>query len=269
MLRRGDVVLADRYFSGWFDMALLQQRGVHVVVRKHQRRATDFRTGRRLGRGDRLVHWPKPARSDWMNPETYDTLPADLTLREVLLLVPRKGLRTRALVVVTTLLDAEKCPGAEIAQLYRRRWDAELNLRSRKAVMQMDHWRCKTPHRVRNEFYRHLVAYNLIRKVMAVARGFPRDAPNSAPSATPVEHECIDGRLVRDIDGAHRATRRGQPSPSLPTASQKEASDTIPAHAPPAPDIQNPSGMNSLRNFKCPSFRTLFLPAGRVRCSTR
>ena len=36
-------------------------------------------------------------------------------------------------------------------------------------MLQMDHLRCKTPHRVRNEFYMHLVAYNLIRQLMAVA----------------------------------------------------------------------------------------------------
>ena len=75
----------------------------------------------------------------------------------------------RALVVVTTLLDPEKYPAEEIAQLYRRRWQAELNLRSLKVVLQMDHLRCKTPHRVRNEFYMHLVAYNLIRHMMAIA----------------------------------------------------------------------------------------------------
>ena len=44
-----------------------------------------------------------------------------------------------------------------------------MNLRSLKVVLQMDHLRCKTPHRVRNEFYMHLVAYNLIRHAMAVA----------------------------------------------------------------------------------------------------
>ena len=47
LLEEGDVVLADRYFSGWFDLALLQQRGVHAVVRKHQLRPTDFRRGLR------------------------------------------------------------------------------------------------------------------------------------------------------------------------------------------------------------------------------
>jgi len=59
-LAAGDVVLADRYFSGWFDIALLLVRGVDTVVRKHQLRATDFRTGRRLGKDDHLVTWPRP-----------------------------------------------------------------------------------------------------------------------------------------------------------------------------------------------------------------
>ena len=42
-------------------------------------------------------------------------------------------------------------------------------MRSIKVVLQMDHLRCKTPERVRNEFYMHLLGYNLIRGVMAVA----------------------------------------------------------------------------------------------------
>lgn len=78
-------------------------------------------------------------------------------------------MRTRSLVVVTTLLDAEQYPAEEIASLYRRRWQAELHLRSIKTVLQMDHLRCKTPERVRNEFYMHLLGYNLIRGVMAAA----------------------------------------------------------------------------------------------------
>lgn len=47
LLENDDVVLADRYFSGGFDLALLKQRGVHSVVRKHQLRGTDFRRGQR------------------------------------------------------------------------------------------------------------------------------------------------------------------------------------------------------------------------------
>lgn len=169
MLKEGDVVLADRCFSGWFDLALLRQRGAHVVVRKHQMRPTDFRRGQRLGKDDHLVCWEKPARPNWMSREEYDAMPDSLTLREVRVRVTQKSFRTREILVVTSLLDAVKYPAEEIAKLYRWRWQAELELRSLKIVLQMDHLRCKTPHRVRNEFYMHLVAYNLVRQAMAAA----------------------------------------------------------------------------------------------------
>jgi hypothetical protein len=168
-LAEGDIILADRCFSGWFDIALPCHRGIDVVFRKHQLRRTDFRTGKRLGKDDHLVFWARPQRPEWMSPEQYATQPDELTLREVRVRVAQKGFRTRSLVVVTTLLDSEQYPPDEIALLYRRRWQAELHLRSLKIVLQMDHLRCKTPERVRNEFYTHLLGYNLIRGVMAIA----------------------------------------------------------------------------------------------------
>jgi hypothetical protein len=169
MLKPGDVVLADRYFSGWFDLALLARRGVDFVIRKHQLRATDFRRGVRLGHDDHLVYWRKPWRPEWMSPEEYAALPEELVLRELRVRVQQRGFRSKVVVVVTSLLDAEEFPASEIAELYRRRWQAELNLRSLKAVLQMDCLRCKTPHRVRNELWMHLLAYNQIRRIMALA----------------------------------------------------------------------------------------------------
>jgi hypothetical protein len=168
-LSEGDVLVLDRYFSGWFDIAMLQRRGVDVVVRKHQLRATDFRKGRRLGKDDHLVNWPKPPQPAWMDSETYNSLPNTLQLREIRVRVKQPGFRTRSLVIVTTLLDSKEYTHDDLATVYRSRWQAELNLRSLKIVMQMDHLRCKEPHRVRNEFYIHLLAYNLIRQVMADA----------------------------------------------------------------------------------------------------
>jgi putative transposase len=168
-LDEGEIILADRYFSGWSDIALPLQRGIDIVVRKHQHRRTDFRTGERLGKDDHLIFWTRPQRPKWMSAEQYAALPAQLTLREVRIHVVQKGFRTKSLVVVTTLLDAEEYPPEDIALLYRRRWQAELHLRSLKIVLQMDHLRCKTPERVRNEFYTHLLGYNLIRGVMAAA----------------------------------------------------------------------------------------------------
>jgi len=177
MLAAGDMVLADRCFSGWFDLALLAQRGVDLVLRKHQMRSTDFRTGRRLSHDDHVVCWSKPRRPEWMSLEQYAALPEELVLREVRVRVKQRGFRTKTLVIVTTLLDAENVSQDEIAELYRRRWQAELKLRSLKVTLQMDHLRCKTPHRVRNELYMHLLAYNLIRRVMAMAASKARVPP--------------------------------------------------------------------------------------------
>jgi hypothetical protein len=174
-LEAGDVVLADRHFSGWFDIALLAERGVDVVLRKHQKRVTDFRTGQRLGSDDHLVRWRKPARPKWMSIEQHAALPDELLLRELRVHVRQCGFRSKTVLVVTTLVDAQEIPAVEIAEIYRRRWQAELQLRSLKIVLQMDHLRCKKPHRVRNEFYMHL-AYNLIRQVMVLA-AIDKDVP--------------------------------------------------------------------------------------------
>lgn len=168
-LSAGDIVLADRYFSGWFDIALLQARGVDVVVHKHQLRSTDFRVGKRLGAGDHLVRLTRPQRPEWLSDDVYAALPEELLLREVRVRVEQRGFRTKSLVVVTTLIDSAAYPAQEIAELYRRRWQAELHLRSLKVVLQMDHLRCKTPHRVRNELQMHLLAYNAVRRAMALA----------------------------------------------------------------------------------------------------
>jgi hypothetical protein len=165
----GDVVLGDRYYGGWFDLALWQQRGVDVVVRLHQLRTADFRRGQRLGPRDHVVQWPKPQRPDWMEDATYAALPAALEIREVEVCVTSPGFRTRRLVVVTTLVDAAAVPARDLAALYRARWHAELNLRSLKITLGMDVLRCKSPEMIRKELWAHLLAYNLIRTVMAQA----------------------------------------------------------------------------------------------------
>jgi hypothetical protein len=167
----GDVLLADRYYCSYFEIALLAARGAAAVFRLHQRRPVDFRQGRRLGPDDRVVVWTKPKRPAWLDQAAYDGLPETLTVRQVRVRVGQVGFRTRSLVVATTLLDPEAAPRPELAGLYRLRWHAELDLRSLKAVMQMGVLRCQSPPMVRKEVWAHLLAYNLIRALMAqVAR---------------------------------------------------------------------------------------------------
>jgi putative transposase len=168
-LRQGDVILADRYYCSYWLVALLLAEGVDVVFRKHHLRHTDFRRGRRLGRNDHVVTWSKPQRPEWMDQATYDALPETLALREVRTQVTTPGSRVKELIVITTLCDSEIYSKEEILDLYHERWHAEIDLRSIKTQMKMDILRCKTPEMVRKEIWAHLLAYNLIRKVMVQA----------------------------------------------------------------------------------------------------
>ena len=168
-LDAGDVLLTDRYLCSYMEIALLRRQGVDFVGRMHAHRNVDFRQGSRLGPYDHLIEWHRPPRPEWMSPEEYATIPATLLIREFRYRVVRKGYRTRMIVVATTLLDAEMYPADEIARLYRLRWDAEINLRSLKTMMHMDVLRCQTPEMVRKEIWAHLLAYNLIRTVIAQA----------------------------------------------------------------------------------------------------
>lgn len=163
----GDVVLGDRSFGSFYELALWRTRGVDAVVRLHQARRPDFRTGRRLGPKDHVVAWDRTDRPGWLDEATDASLPRKLMVREVEVRVAQPGFRTRRLVVVTTLLDADAYPAAALAALYRARWHAELDLRSLKGTLGLDVLRCQSPDLVRKEFWMHLLAYNLIRAVMA------------------------------------------------------------------------------------------------------
>jgi Transposase DDE domain len=157
---RGDVVIADGYYAGYFMISGLLVHGVDLVMPQHHLRLTDFRRGQRLGVRDHLVTWARPPRPDWMDETTYERIPETLTMREV-----RTGGRT----LVTTLTEVRDTPKQALDELYALRWHVELDLRAIKTVMQMDVLRCKTPAMVEKEIAVHLLAYNLVRAVMAQA----------------------------------------------------------------------------------------------------
>lgn len=167
-LRHGDVVIADRYYAGYFLIALLVQLGVDVVIRQHQCRHTDFRRGQRLGARDHVVIWPRLQRPGWMDKAIYDALPETLRMREV---------RVGGWTLVTTLTDVQAVSKQALFDLYRARWQVELDLRSIKAVMQMGVLRCKSPQMVEKEMAVHVLAYNLVRAAMAQAACLGRVLP--------------------------------------------------------------------------------------------
>ena len=170
VFRPGDILLADSLMANWAGIVMLKQRGVDTVSRlnKATRRA-DFRRGKRLGPGDHIVRWRKPSSIRSVDWQTYKSLPEYLTVREVRIRVKQPGFRTKSIVVVTTLLDPVPTTKEDLALLYRARWNNELDLRSIKTTMQMDILRGKSPELVHKEIWTHVLAYNLIRTIMAQA----------------------------------------------------------------------------------------------------
>ena len=168
-LEEGDVFLADKLYCTYFLIALLLQRNVDLVVTLHQARKIDRRQIKRLGKHDALISWRRPRRPSWMDRDTYDRMPKSLELRLIHVDVDEPGFRTQSLDIVTTLTDAHRYSRDEIAELYHRRWLAELVLRSIKCTMGMDCLRCKSPEMVRKEIWTCLLAYNLIRQKMLQA----------------------------------------------------------------------------------------------------
>jgi len=157
----GDLMLADAFYCNYFLIATLIAAGVDVLFEQNGARNTDFRHGTSLGRRDHLVGWPKPkTRPHWMTVQQYDEFAEELTVREVMV---------EGQILVTSLLDPRKVRKSELDQLYAQRWNVELDLRNIKTTLGVEVLRCLTPQMVEKELWVHLLAYNLIRLLMAQA----------------------------------------------------------------------------------------------------
>lgn len=163
----GEVVLADCYYATYWLLATAWQNDFDLVCKSHHKRKVDFRTGIKLGRLDQIVGYAKPKqRPYWMTVEEYQQYPDHIFVRHLRYQVTQPGFRTRTIVIATTLLHAVSYTVEDIADLFRQRWQVELDIRSLKTHMQMEHLRCQSPEMVRKEVYCHLLAYNLVRRTI-------------------------------------------------------------------------------------------------------
>jgi len=165
-LQPGDVVLADALFDNYFVACELRERGIELVVRIQAERVGSQTVESRPD-GD-IILWQRPNKPRGMTGEQYRTYPESLRMRQVSVDARDKDNRAEQFKVATTILDAS-IDGGQIGSVYERRWDGEVDIRSIKATMQMDILRCKTPEMVEKEIWVYLLAYNLLRTVMAVA----------------------------------------------------------------------------------------------------
>lgn len=159
-LTTDDILVGDAYYSSYFLWAELMARGVDAVFEQSggRKRTMDFRKGKSLGRYDHIVTYPKPRKKpDWMAEEDYLRYPEELSIREI---------KIGHKILATTLLSAGQTTKQSLKNLYKDRWNIELDFRNIKTTMGMEVFSCKTPEMVRKEMWAYLLAYNLIRLVM-------------------------------------------------------------------------------------------------------
>jgi hypothetical protein len=165
-LKPGDVVLADSLFDNYFLICELRDRGIDIVARAQYQRVGSQVVESRPD-GD-IILWQRPNKPRGMTGEQYRSYPETMLMRQVPVDARDRNNRAEQFHVITTILDAS-IDGGQFGDLYERRWEGEVDIRSIKSTMQMDILRCKTPEMVRKEIWAHLLAYNLLRTAMAVA----------------------------------------------------------------------------------------------------
>ena len=158
---RGAICIFDRYFSSFYNLAMLRRRAIDVISRLHQRRDPQrlIRQGRRLGPGEWLV----PLELAPQLRRRYDdpSLPQRLWVR-LIRVTFRRGAKRWTYWLVTTLRDPRQHPRREIVRLYRSRWEIETRLGEIKTTLQADILRSKTPGGVRCELAAILLGHNVV-----------------------------------------------------------------------------------------------------------
>lgn len=211
VLKKGDLVIADRGLCSYVHLVLLSLAGVRGLFRMHQMQIADFRPHRksrdqvaqgrkrrkgrkrrtyrkglpssrfvrRLSKHDQIVQWKKPGqRPKWMNQKQFDSLPEALLVRELRYRIPNKGQRTRCVTIATTLLDPEGYPKEKIAELYGIRWRVETHFAQLKTILRMRKLKCKTPEGAKKELAIYCLVYNLVHAVMMKAAERQRVEPH-------------------------------------------------------------------------------------------
>jgi hypothetical protein len=165
LLARGDLAVGDRHFAGANYYAKYLERGVEFLTRVHQRlkiarlkqlvtySPDDFVVEMRVGK--------KHRRED-------PSLPKSVTVRLIRVEGRVRG-KFKSIWLVTSLLDAQRYPAAEIGRLYAGRWRIETVFKELKVTSGADVLRSKKPDGIRNEIAARMMAMNLVRIMMIEA----------------------------------------------------------------------------------------------------
>ena len=190
----GEIVLGDAFFATYFFIATMQARGIDLLMEQQgaRKRSTDFRCGQKLGQRDHLIVINKPKiRPDWMSETQYNAAPASITVREF---------KAGGKIMVTTLNCPKSHPKQALKSLYQSRWQVELDIRNIKDTLQMNILSCKEPEMVRKEIWVYLLAYNMIRFMMAQSALLADISPRTISFKNSLQLSLIALQLPQFLD---------------------------------------------------------------------
>lgn len=155
------LILADDYYNCYALFCLLIDRGIDVIVPDKKERP--YRVVKRIAPGDEIVEISKSHHKIRLLVEDQ-VLPPTIMLRRISYKDPEHPEEQRTL--LTTIFD-ETIERQEFIHKFHTRWDIEISIREIKTVMGISIARSKTEQMVFREIGVALLAYNLVRKIVA------------------------------------------------------------------------------------------------------
>ena len=162
-LGESDLLLADDLYNSYYHFALVVSRKAHIIVPgKRDRNYTVVKT---LSENDQIVRIRKTRCPLYLEKEEWALVPETLLLRRITYRYPTKN-GLEECVLFTTILD-ENIKTIDIILKYSTRWDIEISIREIKTLMGINILRSKSREMMWKELTVALIAYNLVRKVIA------------------------------------------------------------------------------------------------------
>lgn len=172
----GDLMIGDRHFCSAAHFSLAEKHNLHLLARVKLR-----------GSGDDSLDLPEDPPEEmrvviesdqrrklrvqrscpvWMDEDAFVMLDEEVEVREVIYRVQSAAYRTRRVAIHTTLLGPEAYPAEELARLYFKRWQVEVDFRNLKRTLGGAVFRGRSVDVVKKELWSVVMAYNAVALVM-------------------------------------------------------------------------------------------------------
>jgi hypothetical protein len=162
-MEKDSLLLADDLYNTYYHFCLICSQGCHIIV--PGKRARNYKVIRNISNNDQIVEISKTVRPDYISKEEWENLPKSILLRRITYSYPAKnGVETA--ILFTTVLN-ENIKATDIVAKYSMRWDIEISIRETKTLMDINVLRSKSKNMLYKELTIALVAYNMVRKIIA------------------------------------------------------------------------------------------------------